>query len=145
MSRRIARQAALFALYSYSMRGETDAAQCRPSKKNSLFKDCLEISENDFKFARKLFDKALSGKEQIDEIIQYVSTNWDIDRISVIDKNIIRLALTEFLFFPEIGDKVTINESIELAKDFGGEDSSRFINGILDAVISKNIGVGKVE
>lgn len=77
----------------------------------------------------------------LDDIISKYSENWKFNRISKIDRNILRIAVYELLFMKDVPDKVTINEAIEIAKKFGTEESSSFINGILDK-INKNIKEG---
>ncbi len=92
-------------------------------------------------FVFSLLDKILKKRMTIDEIIEKAAPDWPIDKISVIDRNILRIGLTELLFGDrkEVPPKVAINEAIELAKTFGGENSSKFVNGVLGAVY-KEIG-----
>jgi len=93
-----------------------------------------EISEEAEKFAVELIQGVISKIEKIDSIITDYSKNWKFERISIIDKSILRLAIYEILFIKDIPAIVTINECIDLGKTFGGENSGQFINGILDAV-----------
>jgi N utilization substance protein B len=92
-------------------------------------------------FVFSLLDQILKKRVTIDEIIEKAAPDWPIDKISVIDRNILRIGLTELLFGDrtEVPPKVAINEAIELAKTFGGENSSKFVNGVLGAVY-KEIG-----
>ncbi|MFA6520584.1 MAG: transcription antitermination factor NusB [Candidatus Paceibacterota bacterium] len=92
-------------------------------------------------FVFSLIDKVLKKQTVIDEIIGKAAPDWPIDKISVIDRNILRIGLTELLFGDrkEVPPKVAINEAIELAKTFGGENSGKFVNGVLGAVY-KEIG-----
>jgi N utilization substance protein B len=76
----------------------------------------------------------LDRQESIDVKIRAFSENWDFKRIAVVDRNILRLAIYELLFRDDIPPVVSINEAIELAKRFSTEDSSKFVNGILDRV-----------
>ena len=140
MSRRIARQNVLLSLYGLTIRGEVDIENCKPKRDNSWHERPQHISPDDYEFAIELYRKTAENIEELDKIITDYSTNWDIDRISIIDRNILRLALSELLFFPDISGKISINEAVELAKDYGGEDSPRFINGILDAVMKNVFG-----
>ena len=82
--------------------------------------------------------------EELDRLIEQYSENWRLDRIDVIDRNILRMALFELLYCEDIPPKVTINEAIDLGKRYGSEDSGSFINGILDRiqneVVRKPIG-----
>jgi N utilization substance protein B len=73
-------------------------------------------------------------ENEIDEHIMFHSEKWDFNRIAIIDKLILRMAITELLYFPDIPAKVTINEAIEIAKRYSTDNSGRFVNGILDAV-----------
>ncbi len=92
-------------------------------------------------FVFVLTDKVLKNKVAIDEIIEKAAPDWPIDKISIIDRNILRIGLSELLFGDrkEVPPKVAINEAIELAKTFGGENSGKFVNGVLGAVY-KEIG-----
>ena len=97
------------------------------------------LEDNDFVLT--LLNEVLKKKGVIDEIIEKAAPDWPIDKISVVDRNILRIGLTELLFGDrkEVPPKVAINEAIELAKTFGGENSGKFINGVLGAVY-KEIG-----
>ncbi len=92
-------------------------------------------------FVFSLMDKVLEKHVTIDKIIEKAAPDWPIDKISVVDRNILRIGLTELLFGDrsQVPPKVAINESIELAKTFGGENSGKFVNGVLGAVY-KEIG-----
>lgn len=92
-------------------------------------------------FVFSLFDQVLKKRVVIDEIIEKAAPDWPLDKISIIDRNILRIGLVELIFGDrkEVPPKVAINEAIELAKTFGGENSSKFINGVLGAVY-KEIG-----
>jgi N utilization substance protein B len=72
--------------------------------------------------------------EELDSEITRKLENWDLKRIAVLDKIVLRMALVEFLFFPEIPPEVSMNEAIELAKKYSTEDSGKFINGLLDSM-----------
>jgi len=92
-------------------------------------------------FVFSLIDQILKKRVMIDEIIEKAAPDWPIDKISVVDRNILRIGLTELLFGDrsQVPPKVAINEAIELAKTFGGENSGKFVNGVLGAVY-KEIG-----
>ena len=85
-------------------------------------------------FAVELIEGTITNLEKIDSLIKDYSRNWKPERLTVIDKSILRLAIFEMIFMTDIPTVVTINECIELGKTFGGENSGQFINGILDAV-----------
>ena len=88
-------------------------------------------------FLRRLVLGVLKHHEELDGLIERYSENWRLDRIDVIDRNILRMALFELLYCQDIPPKVTINEAIDLAKRYGSEDSGSFINGILDRIQSE--------
>ncbi|MCU0847272.1 MAG: transcription antitermination factor NusB [Spirochaetes bacterium] len=90
-------------------------------------------------FAEDLIRGAVDNIEKIDELIVRHSKNWKFERLSVVDKSILRLSIYALLYHPEIPAPVTINEAIELGKIYGGEGSGQFINGILDAVRKSEI------
>jgi len=85
-------------------------------------------------FAQPLIDGMNGHLPEIDECIRRSTENYDLRRISAVDRNVLRLAIYEMLFREDIPPVVSINEAIELAKKFGGPDSGRFVNGILDRV-----------
>jgi len=104
-------------------------------------------NKTDRPFMEHLLDGILSKQPELDLVIEKAAPEWPIDRISPVDRNILRLGLYELLFADrkEVPAKVAINEAIELAKQFGGENSSRFVNGVL-GVVYKEIGEpGKEE
>jgi N utilization substance protein B len=88
-------------------------------------------------FARRLLNAATQHREQIDETIQTASRNWRLERMGAVDRNILRLATTELLFFEDVPTRVIINEAIELAKRFSTLESAAFVNGILDRVAAQ--------
>ena len=85
-------------------------------------------------FLRRLVLGVLEHRKELDRLIEQYSENWRLDRIDVIDRNILRMALFEFLYCQDIPPKVTINEAIDLGKRYGSGDSGSFINGILDRI-----------
>lgn len=88
-------------------------------------------------FAESLLRKALRFKQALDEEVAAMLENWDLNRVALIDRLVLRLALCELLYFQEIPPKVTMNEAIDLAKKFSTGESGRFVNGILDALYRK--------
>lgn len=122
----------LSSLYSYEIKGGSSA---------ETFSDFLSKSKLDPRsklFASDLYHKIINNIENIDIMIKECVKNWDFSRLSVVDKNILRMGICELLFFGDVPRKVSIDESIELAKKYGGEDSGSFVNGVLDA-IAKNL------
>jgi len=98
-------------------------------------------------FIRELLEKILDKKKTIDEIIEKAAPEWPINKISLVDRNVLRIGLTELLFGDrkDVPPKVAINEAIELAKTFGGENSGKFVNGVLGAVYKEIGEPGKDE
>jgi transcription antitermination protein NusB len=97
----------------------------------------LNDDKESYKFARTLFQKCIDAQHEIDSLIRAQVANWEFDRIALIDKLLLRMTITELLYFEDIPPKVSINESIEIAKRFSTEKSGKFINGILDAVLDR--------
>ncbi len=123
-----AREVALCILYQKDISG-------LPSKQ--LFETYLENypqSQEVIDFAGKLIEGVTGNLTQLDSIIKKYAKNWEIERMAMIDRNILRLGIYELLFLEDIPTKVSINEAIELAKKFGDVESARFVNGILDKV-----------
>ena len=94
----------------------------------------LEIEAAAQAFARDLVNGAVERAPEIDELITSASKNWRIDRMSRVDRNILRLGACELLAFHDVPVKVVINEAVELAKRFGTAESSAFVNGVLDRI-----------
>ena len=89
----------------------------------------------DQEFARTLVQAATNNRDKIDETLTGISRSWRLDRMARVDRNILRLAVAEMLYLPDIPARVTINEAIELGKRFGAADTPAFVNGLLDSVI----------
>lgn len=89
----------------------------------------------DRQFAESLVKQATEQLTAIDQAITQVSRSWRLDRMARVDRNILRLAVTEFLYFPEIPARVSINEAVELAKRYGAAESPAFVNGLLDSAL----------
>ncbi|MDD5070599.1 MAG: transcription antitermination factor NusB [Candidatus Omnitrophica bacterium] len=85
-------------------------------------------------FSLSLLEGVCQNMASIDDLIKKHVKNWEIDRMAIVDRNILRIGCYELMFLVDVPPKVTINEAIELAKKFGDMDSPRFINGILDKV-----------
>ena len=86
------------------------------------------------KFAAGLVLGVSDNKKEIDRMIAKYATNWKLDRMAVIDRNVLRFAAYELLYAKDIPPKVSINEAIDIAKKFGGPDSGKFVNGVLDKI-----------
>ena len=93
-----------------------------------------ESSNEVKKFAAALVLGVAGNKKEIDKMIAKYAINWKLDRMAVIDRNVLRFAAFELLYVKEIPPKVAINEAIDIAKKFGGPDSGKFVNGVLDKI-----------
>ena len=126
--RRKAREVALQTLY------EVDISRHRAEEVLNRVLFDREVSEESAVFARNLVTGVIANKESIDENIERYAPAWPIEQISVIDRNILRLAIFEIIIDNKVPVKVAINEAIELAKSFGTDNSSKFVNGVLGSV-----------
>jgi N utilization substance protein B len=139
-NRRAVREAVLQALYSFEV-GQNDAKDVI----KDVIKPQLAEDKEGLKFAEKLFLRSLDQRETADEIITAHINNWEIGRLAMLDKQILRLALCEFLVFEDIPTKVTINEAIEIAKKYSTQKSGKFVNGILDGALAQLTKEGKIK
>jgi len=136
--RRIVREKALQILYAYEMNKDS----LEPLIKENL----AELNDDADKiFANDLIRKVIINIEALDSRIINRVTNWEMNRIALIDKILLRIGICEILHFPDIPPKVSINESIEIAKDFSTGGSAKFINGILDAILAEEKKKGKLN
>lgn len=121
----------------------------REGVRGVLTRNVEEFAPNstDLPFMERLLDGVLAKQPELDLVIEKAAPEWPLDRISPVDRNILRLGLYELLFADrsEVPAKVAINEAIELAKQFGGDNSSRFVNGVLGAVYKEIGEPGKEE
>ena len=101
---------------------------------NDIFGD---IINSQVEFATKLYKVSIDNKEYADNLIKNNLNNWDIARLALIDKLILRMAISEMFFIDDVPPKVSIAEGVEIAKVFSTNDSSSFVNGILDAVYNE--------
>ncbi len=102
---------------------------------------------SDFSFMKNLGESVLQKRKEIDNVIEKAAPDWPLDKISTVDRNVLRIGLFELLFADraEVPAKVAINEAIELAKTYGGENSGKFVNGVLGAVYKEIGEPGKEE
>ncbi len=127
-----ARECALKILYEQDIRhGFADE---QDSQSRQAFWRAHYVAEDIRFFANQLVEGTLSHLPQIDPLISQYAQHWDIKRMAVVDRNILRMGVFELLHMDEVPPKVAINEAIELAKRFGDAESALFINGILDAI-----------
>jgi len=112
---------------------------------NTIINEKINKKSSSDNFGEKLFLKTARLKDEFDDIIQEHIRNWKLDRLAMIDKLILRMAICEFLYFDEIPTKVTINEAIEIAKKFSTKKSDKFVNGILDAALESLDKEGRIK
>lgn len=130
-SRHQARERAVQILFQYDIHG-------RPGPWLDDFWVQYPLTEELRTFAERLVAGVRTHVKELDTLIGSYATNWKVDRMPIIDRNILRLGCFELLHVPEVPAKVTLNEAIELAKCFGDEEASKFVNGILDKVLAKD-------
>lgn len=126
MNRRLARLRAVQALFQIDL----TAVEWKEALSNSL-----EDSEEITPFLEKIVSGTLSHQEEIDGILSKNLSNWSLDRVGNVDRAVLRMAVHEMKYIDDIPMNVTFNEAIELAKAFGGEESGRFVNGVLSKVV----------
>lgn len=133
-NRHIARSIALQTLFELDFTG----FPVNSSPEEIAIRNTAEFANDvvDDSFVKNLIDGVISKKEEIDLVISKAAPDWPIDKISMIDRNILRIGLFELLFSDskEVPAKVAINEAIELSKNYGGEKSSKFVNGVLGCI-----------
>ncbi|HEU5323745.1 MAG TPA: transcription antitermination factor NusB [Methylomirabilota bacterium] len=127
--RRKSREVALQFLYQLDLHGAGD-----PAPYTDEFWARHPVDAETRAFTEALVRGSKQNQEKIDQLIQQYAEHWDLDRMSAVDRNILRLAVYELLWEPDVPAKVAINEAIEIAKKFGTGESSRFINGVLDRI-----------
>jgi N utilization substance protein B len=130
-ARRKARELALQMLFQYDLSGNQPDTIC------STFEDLTKSKSNTREFAIKIFKGTIEHLEKIDEMIQAQAENWRLSRMAVVDRNLIRSSVYEFLYENDTPKLVIIDEAIEIAKKFGNEKSPQFVNGILDGILKR--------
>lgn len=103
------------------------------------------IDFDDGNFAEELLRHIIDRMPELDAMIVKYAPEWPLEQITTVDRNTLRLGIYELLFASEIPARVAINESVELAKTFGGDSSSRFVNGVLGAIYRDAVAAGKVK
>jgi transcription antitermination protein NusB len=133
--RRIVREKVMQSLYAKELGGGTteQLLQQLLASEGGL----EESGEKIIAFANALYLRLIDNDEQLTEIIIRHTNNWDVTRIALIDKILLKIAVTEFLFFEDIPPKVSINEAIDIAKQYSTNQSGKFINGVLDAILKE--------
>ncbi len=144
--RRKSREIALQMLYQLEVTGqpphEVIALYYQIASGEDDYKS-VDLAESIRPFAEQLVNGVYQHRDELDAMIVAASENWRLERMSIIDRNVLRIALFEMLYLHEIPPKVSINEAIELGKTFGSPDSGAFINGILDHLLREANRVGE--
>ena len=135
--RSVARECALKVLYQIEMTGRTPENAVA-----SLWESEPENPQDVRDFAAQLVVGIYANLADIDLKLGEYATNWQLNRMAVIDRNVLRLGLYELKYSSDVPPKVAINEAVELAKKYGDHDSSKFVNGILDKVHKREIAPG---
>ncbi len=130
LTRRYLREKALQTLYAFELTGDP-IDQVKFQQLEELDK------KDDRRFCDDLIKYTVENDEKYEKIIKETVDNWDMERIALIDAIIIKMCLTEFFHFEDIPPKVSINESIDIAKDFSTRNSGKFVNGVLDAILER--------
>jgi N utilization substance protein B len=130
-NRHLARSLVLQSLYEWDFHSMTEDQALEIIERN-LKEFAPEMDERPF--ALGLVKGVLGKKDEIDAAIGHFAPDWPIERITTVDRNVLRMGIYELVYDQEIPSKVAINEAIELAKTFGGESSGKFVNGVLGAV-----------
>ena len=125
-----ARECALKVLYQIEMTKDSYSDSLR-----AFWERSPEAEESVKEFTGLLVKGVEDNKKDIDGVISKYATNWQIGRMAVVDRNILRIAAFEMLYLDDIPPKVSINEAIDIAKKYGDTDSGKFVNGILDKII----------
>ncbi len=127
--RTIARESALKILYAIDITKE-DPDECINNYWLSQDKINVEVKN----FADDIVSGVCNNMARIDSVVSKSATNWELDRMAVIDRNILRIGTYELLYMEDIPPKVAINEAIDIAKRYGDKDSGKFVNGVLDKI-----------
>jgi N utilization substance protein B len=125
-----ARMAVLQALYEIDCTGHAPALVIEQRLQQA---DLPEAGEQ---FARELIQGVREYQERLDELIGRYAPDWPVDQIAIIDRNVLRISMYEILMCDDTPTKVAINEAVELAKSFGSDSSSRFVNGVLGSLVA---------
>jgi len=128
--RRLVRERVLQVLYAFELNREGLQALTE-----AMLADIND--KEDTEFGQTLINRTIINEKDLDKLIMERVNNWEMNRIAMLDKLLLRMGLCELIYFPDIPPKVTINECIEIGKIYSTAGSGKFINGILDAVLSE--------
>ena len=131
-NRRQARECALEVLYRLDLVGD--------EPENTIAEILLRKnpSEEAETYLRRLMDAALGNQQEIDATLRKHLTRWRLERLTVLDRAILRLSAAEILYFDDVPPKVSINEAVDIAKKYGDDEAGKFVNGVLDSVFQES-------
>ncbi len=137
MTRRSSRELALQVLFQREFMN-----QASPDELLNLYQQHLSLGGEVVEYTKSLVNSVMTYQEKIDELVQKYSVNWNIKRLSLVDLNIMRIAVCEMVYMPDdsVPPKAVINEAIEIAKKYSSLEAPGFVNGILDQILNKEIG-----
>ena len=139
LRRRLVRERVLQALYAYELSHEPIQFIIE-----NIVADLAEQPES-FAFAQHLILKVIECNKELDDLIRQRVEHWEFNRLAIIDRIILRMSICELLYFDDIPPKVTINEAIEIARDFSTEKSDKFVNGVLDSILDDLKKEGRIK
>jgi N utilization substance protein B len=128
-NRRKSRELALQTMYAHEMGADESLARILDTIADNQF-----ASEDARRYARKIIEYVESRREPIDVMLSRHTKNWDLKRMAAVERNVLRLAVTELAYIREAPHKVIIDEAVEIAKTYGSPESGKFVNGIIDAI-----------
>lgn len=134
MGRRNARKLAFYLLFQYDFVNCKESLDELKEVKNTFFSVNTEITEDDRNYIESTTDGAMEHREKIDSLLDTFAKGWTVERMSKVDKAILRLAVYEIKYAPDVPDGVAINEAVELAKTYSSDEAPAFINGILGKI-----------
>jgi N utilization substance protein B len=136
-SRRVGRELALKVLF------QIDVGKIPPDEAMALSETQAPWHEETIQFARALVEGTVANCQHLDAVLSRYSRQWTLDRMASVDRNVLRLALYEILFRPDIPNSVSVDEAVELAKKYSTAESGRFVNGILGQLL-RDMQEGKI-
>jgi transcription antitermination protein NusB len=139
LRRRVVRERVLQALYAYELSHEPIQFIIE-----NIVAD-LEKQPESFAFAKQLILKVIECNNELDDLIRQRIEHWEFNRLAIIDRIVLRMSICELLYFDDIPPKVTINEAIEIARDFSTEKSDKFVNGVLDSILDDLKKDGRIK
>lgn len=132
--RSLSREMALQILFQWEFSKTLDFQQSL-----QLYEENFSLHPSSLEYARQLLNGIIENKEALDSLVSKYATHWHIDRLSLVDKNVMRIALYELKYL-NFNPRIAINEAVNLAKKYGTQDSGAFVNGVLDRIAKAEFG-----